>query len=263
MNSPCQELSQNIGTLFTCSEFKDFIKITTPFVYPDGDVIDIFYRKVNQGFILTDLGETIRWIESQSVYGMRNDKQKELIETIRLTHNLEVKRDMFITRVDSGEDSIKLAASVLELGQALVRLSDLWILQTGRKTRTVLDSVEDFIKKNNIVNYQREKVFTGRTTGIDWRPHFYTTVDGNNVLTHVLSTSDKSNAKAIMCKVNTQWQDLESFKTESNYRFISLIVDPDERTKIWTEGNKKILSKSSEVINWSNKNNFKKALLAA
>ena len=261
MTSPCQELAKNIGTLFVCSEFKDFIKITTPFIYPDGDVVDLFYRKTDRGFILTDLGETIRWIESQSVNGMRNEKQKELIETIRLTHNLEVKRDMFIVRVDSSADSIKLASSILELGQALVRLSDLWILQTGRKTRTILDSVEDFIKKIKI-NYEREQPYTGETER-NWRPHFYTTVKGNNVLTHVLNTDKKSSAKPILCMVNTQWQDLEKYKIESNYKFISLIVDTDEGARVWTEGDKKLLSERSQVKKWSDKEDFKEALLAA
>jgi hypothetical protein len=261
MNSPCQEIAENIGTLFICSEFKEFIKITTPFIYPDGDVIDIFYRRIEGGFILTDLGETVRWLESQSVSGMRNEKQKELIETICLTHNLEVKRDMFIARFNSNTDNKKLASSVLEIGQALVRLSDLWVLQTGRKNRTIIDSVEDFIKNLNI-SYEREQLYTGDTDR-NWRPHFYTTVKGNNVLTHVLNTDKKSNAKHILCTVNTQWEDLEKYKLDSNYKFISLIVDNDESAKIWTEGDKKLLSKTSEVKKWSNKNDFKEALLLA
>ena len=262
MSSPCQELAKNVGTLFVCSEFKDFIRITTPFIYPDGDVIDIFYRKIDRGFILTDLGETIRWLESQSVNGMRNEKQKELIETICLTHNLNIKRDMFIAKFNSNADASEIASSVLEIGQALIRLSDLWILQTGRKTRTILDSVEDFIKEIKI-NYEREPIYTGKTTDRNWRPHFYTTVRGNNVLTHVLNTDKKSNAKPILCSVNTQWQDLESYQRESNYKFISLIVDTEEGEKVWSKGDEKLLSKTSEVKKWSNKNDFKQALLAA
>ena len=168
---------------------------------------------------------------------------------------------MFIARFDSGADTIKLASSILKMGQALVRLSDLWILQTGRKTKNVLDSVEDFIKRIEI-SYEREQPYTGGTDR-NWRPHFYTTVRGNNVLTHVLSTDKKSSAKPILCMVNTQWQDLERYKTESNYRFISLIVDTDEGAKVWTEGDKKLLSERSEVQKWSKKNDFKKSLLAA
>ena len=192
---------------------------------------------------------------------MRNEKQKELIETISLTHNLEVKRDMFIARYDFNTDSVELASSILELGQALVRLSDLWILQTGRKTKTVIDSVEDFIK-NLKISYEREQLYTGETNR-NWKPHFYTTVKGNNVLTHVLSTDKRSSTKPILCTVNTQWQDLEQYKVKSNYKFISLIVDTDEGAKVWTEGDKKLLSQRSEVKQWSNKNDFKQALLAA
>jgi len=64
-------------------------------------------------------------------------------------------------------------------------------------------------------------------------------------------------------RVNTQWQDLEKYKLDSNYKFISLIVDNDESGKIWTEGDKKLLRERSEVQEWSNKNGFKEVLLLA
>jgi hypothetical protein len=40
-------------------------------------------------------------------------------------------------------------------------------------------------------------------------------------------------------------------------------VDNDESTKIWTEGDKKLLRERSEVKEWSNKNSFKEVLLLA
>jgi hypothetical protein len=54
--SPCQLISETLGELFICSEVKGFTRIRTPYLYPDGDVIDLFY-KVSQGRgIITDLG---------------------------------------------------------------------------------------------------------------------------------------------------------------------------------------------------------------
>lgn len=97
MNNICTKIAKEVGSLFNCSEFKDFIQIETPFNYPDGDIIDIFYRKVNNGFILTDLGETLRWLESQSSLGTKNNRQEEFIESICLSNDLTIKKDMLIS----------------------------------------------------------------------------------------------------------------------------------------------------------------------
>ena len=37
----CQNLQRRIGTLFTCSEHGDYQRIRTPYLYPDGDNIDL------------------------------------------------------------------------------------------------------------------------------------------------------------------------------------------------------------------------------
>ena len=83
--SPCQLISETLGELFICSEVKGFTRIRTPYLYPDGDVIDLFY-KISQGRgIITDLGETIRWLLSQTVTDYLSKKQEQAIQDILLT----------------------------------------------------------------------------------------------------------------------------------------------------------------------------------
>ncbi len=41
--TPCEQITEKIGELFTCSDLNGYIRIRTPFLYPDGDVIDLFY----------------------------------------------------------------------------------------------------------------------------------------------------------------------------------------------------------------------------
>jgi hypothetical protein len=79
------------------------------------------------------LGETIRWLESQSVLGAKNDKQEEFIKSICLSNDLICKRDMLISKYDSDE---KLAVKVINLGQIILEISSLWTLQSGRKTKS-------------------------------------------------------------------------------------------------------------------------------
>lgn len=46
--SPCQAIAETLGDLFFCTEVMGYTRIRTPYLYPDGDVIDLFY-KVSQG----------------------------------------------------------------------------------------------------------------------------------------------------------------------------------------------------------------------
>lgn len=54
---------EGLNALFLISQHGEFVRIRTPFLYPDGGVIDIFakenLRDIENPWTLTDLGETI------------------------------------------------------------------------------------------------------------------------------------------------------------------------------------------------------------
>lgn len=89
MLTPCQEIARTIGELFTCSTVNDYIRIRTPLLYPDGDVIDIYLKEKEEQYILTDLGETLRWLRMQTISEKRSEKQETLIQDTLLTHGVE------------------------------------------------------------------------------------------------------------------------------------------------------------------------------
>lgn len=66
MRPPYKELNSYLGELFVCSAHESCIKIRTPFLYPDGDVIDLYYDEQTE--TLTDLAETNRWLRMQTVF---------------------------------------------------------------------------------------------------------------------------------------------------------------------------------------------------
>ncbi len=65
MLTPCEILRSKMGDLFECSQHDRLIRIRTPFLYPDGDIIDLFLSapdlptdvvSVHEGsYVLTDL----------------------------------------------------------------------------------------------------------------------------------------------------------------------------------------------------------------
>jgi hypothetical protein len=42
--APCEQIAQQIGSMFVCSPHDGFVKVRTPFLYPDGDIVDLFLR---------------------------------------------------------------------------------------------------------------------------------------------------------------------------------------------------------------------------
>ncbi len=43
--SICQKLAEQLPLLFVCEERGEYVRIRTPYLYPDGDIIDLFCKK--------------------------------------------------------------------------------------------------------------------------------------------------------------------------------------------------------------------------
>src|SRR5438093_322048 len=76
----CELIQQSIGELFTCSQVNEYTRVRTPFLYPDGDVIDLFVKSSGGVTTLTDLGESLRWLRMQSIAPRRSTKQQRLVQ---------------------------------------------------------------------------------------------------------------------------------------------------------------------------------------
>ena len=123
MITQCRHIEKQMGGLFSCSEINEFIRIRTPFMFPDGDIIDLFFKDQGGISTLTDLGETVRWLKTQFPSPRRSSKQKKLISDICLTHGIEFFKGQLMLRVSDVE---KMATSMTRLAQACIRVSDLW-----------------------------------------------------------------------------------------------------------------------------------------
>ncbi len=120
----CEEIKKQIGGQFICSDFNDFTKVRTPYLYPDGDVIDIFVKYKDSGFILTDLGETIAWLMLRSISNSLTSKEDNMIEDLISIYQVERYKGMLIKRCDNSDN---LSTAVLDLCQAIIRVSDIYL----------------------------------------------------------------------------------------------------------------------------------------
>ena len=118
----CEDLQTGIGPLFTCSEQGEYLRVRTPYRYPDGDYIDLFGNVEGDVLTVSDLAETTEWLRMQSATQRRSSRQTLLIEDVCVTHGIEFHRGMLQARCHAVEE---LAQVVTRVAQAALRVSDL------------------------------------------------------------------------------------------------------------------------------------------
>ncbi len=241
---PCDEIAKTIGELFVCAEGQDHIRIRTPYLYPDGDVIDLYLKQKNEEATLTDLGETTRWLRMQTTSLQKSPKQRQLIEDVCLTHGVEFFKGMLMVRLKPGED---LARAVTRLAQAVLRTGDLWFTFRTRAGESITDEVEDFLKEK-VVPFERGERLAGRS-GRTWRVDFHTRTPRRSALVNVMSTGSRAAARGVTEHVLAVWYDLSHLKVGPEaLQFVSLF---DDTVDVWSREDFKLVEDLSDVVRWS------------
>jgi hypothetical protein len=244
MSGICESLTDSLGALFSCQEINGYTRVRTPFLYPDGDVIDVFYKELAGTPTLTDLGETLRWLRSQSLAARRSPKQNKLIEDVCLNHGLELYRGMLTSRLKPDES---LASAVIRVAQGALRVADLWFTMRTRSYESMTDEVELFLGEKAIP-FVRGESLVGRS-GRTWRIDFHTRAAQRSSFVSVLSTGSRASARAVAEHVVAEWYDLSALKVSTpGLQFVSLF---DDTMDVWSGEDFKLLEDLSEIARWS------------
>jgi hypothetical protein len=251
MASPCELIAAQMGKLFTCEpiNYHPYIRIRTPFLYPDGDMIDIFYKDNEDTITLTDLGETLGWLKMQTIAQQLSLKQRQIIADICLTHNVEFHQGMFSIQVKHAED---LASSVIRFSQGLSRVSDLWFTFRGKVGESIVDEVAELFQDHSI-QFERRPKIQGRSTTI-WYPDFRIGRKTSQTLIKVLSTGSHAASHSIAINVAAMWHDLSDLaKGREASHFISLF---DDTVNVWNQKDILLVQNESDAAYWSRPDEF-------
>lgn len=249
MTAPCDLIIEQMGLLFTCSQEEQYTRIQTPYLYPDGDIIDIFFREKGDTITITDLGESQRWLKMQTVTRRKSHRQQQLIADICLTHNVELYRGMLQARVHNLED---LSATIVKVAQCALRVSDVWFTQRNRLSESIADDVEEQLQER-LIPFSRSPQIPGRSTRI-WRPDFQTRSKDQSALIQVLSTGSHSVAREQVTRATAMWYDLSHLKIgTTEMSFISLIDDTED---VWSQEDILLVEGLSDIAYWSHADTF-------
>ena len=252
----CEAIQREIGKSFTCEDHGDYQRIRTPFLYPDGDCIDLFCRLEADVMTVTDLAETTRWLRTQTVSQQRSPKQRQLIEDVSLTHGVEFHRGMLQARCRPGD---ALAEVVTRVAQASLRVSDLWFTFRTRAVGSITDEVADYLTERELP-FDRFEKLTGRS-GRRWTVDFHVRATARSSLVHVLSTGNRSAARKVTEHVLAAWYDLNHLAAgPETLHFVSLF---DDTADVWADEDFRLVEGLSAVLRWSRPDEFASILQEA
>ena len=115
----CASLHTQLGALFECLPAGERVQIRTPFTYPDGDLIDLYWRDTPQGQVVSDLGDTCGWLFVNGAHDNLTAKQNQAYDDACSTYGVERRDGLLLTYVVDG----KLADAVVRLVQAITVVS--------------------------------------------------------------------------------------------------------------------------------------------
>ena len=245
-----KSIGEEIGALFTCSRHGDFIRIRTPYLYPDGDYIDLFHRRDGNTTTVTDLAETTGWLWTQSSSPRRSPKQIQLVEDSCITHGVELYRGMLLARQGPGEP---LAALVTRVAQAALRVSDLWFtFRTRAAGESIADRVAAHLADHELP-FERAETLAGRS-GRGWRVDFHVRARRRSSLVYVLSTASKAMGRQVAEHTLAGWYDLNHLAAGPEaLQFVSLF---DDTIDVWTQADFRMLGELSTVCRWARPEEF-------
>ena len=128
----CASLHAQLGALFECEPAGERVQIRTPFIFPDGDLIDLYWRDTPMGQVVSDLGDTCGWLLINGAHQELTSEQSQAYDEACLIYGVERRDGLLLTHIADGN----LANAVVPLVQAITMISH--TLDIGQQTVTTL-----------------------------------------------------------------------------------------------------------------------------
>lgn len=235
---------EQIKANFSCEPQGKYLKVVTPYVYPDNDLVEIYVQELPGGRVrVTDLGETARHLHTQGFDLFASTKRKFIAETAasRVQAALE---DGAISKEGRTEEIGSLLLDVLVAARAV---ADLIYTSRTYEPAPFIEEVADFLKENQFHFERRVEVrgASGRQYRIPFR------VERSILLEPITSEFQRALKPRVDATVR-KWVDINHGAQK-----FTLLNDVDF---IWPEPDVIILTRFSKVFRWSARGEMAEAI---
>lgn len=198
----------------TFSKAGEYYEITTPFLDPINDCIQIYIKQDGNTITFSDDGATIQSLELSGVN--LNVKRRQLISTIARQFNVQINGREIVAK-----SSIKdFPQQKLSFVQAILRISDMYIASQSRVASFFLDDVINYFDNNEI--YASQNVALAGKSGYKYIYDFLFSPTKNRPerLCNVINNPTKSNINNALFS----WLDTKDVRKQ-NSEFLLIIND--------------------------------------
>lgn len=243
-------ISEQLPATFQCRQVGSYLGLTTPFTYPDGDQVEVFVaqRAGDPRIAVTDLGETVRFLQGHGVDLVGSPRREAIIQDICLGRKV-VYRNGILGTVASGIH--ELAERVFVMGQTIVQVADLIYTLHDSAPLSFRDEVRAYLRERNIPT-----VSNPRINAVPQLPHrvdFGIRRPSGTRLVYVKTLSSKSRATANeQVSAAVRLWDFIHRRAEEHITREDLVTVIDDSVDVWEKPWIEQLRDHSQVVAWMN-----------
>jgi len=228
---------------FACEEFDGRLKIVTPYLYPDNDLVEVYVEELPDGRVrVSDLGEATRHLHTQGFDVFASPKRKFIAETAASRVNA-VFQDGAIVKEGNAHE---IGGVLFDVIVAARGVADLVYTSRAYEPAPFVDEVAEFLTEHRF-RFERRVPVRGES-GREYRVGFRVE---QKILLHPISAEFQRALKPRVDAALHMWLDVDRKASK-----FTLLNDVDFS---WPEPDVVILSRFSSVFRWS----AREAIIAA
>lgn len=246
----CSALRSQLGDLFRCEAAGERVRISTPFLMPDGHQVDLYWRETRDGQVISDLGDTYGWLFINGAYEELTAAQDAAYDDACSTYGVERLGVTLLARICDGQ----ITDAVIRLGQAITMVSH--TLDVGQPSSKKVSEPEktaarivSIIKpfRSRGWDYRRSYKMAGRDNR-DWKMDFMVyTPERDAALMALHARKHHGPRRNAIEHVFTVFSDLEPTLTKSPSLIKAVSVIDDSEVS-WYREPVELLDRVSEVV---------------
>ena len=254
----CDTLRLSLPALYECSPApQEGVRVRTPMMYPDGDLVDVFVLERGDERVVTDHGDALGWLSGRSTSRALTAAQDAMAQDVCRTQGVELHRGRLMRRCES---EAAVADAVQRVALAAVRVADIWFTFRAHTQATIGDEVNEWLTaKERQFDVTPRARSRGRSSR-EWIVDYEIRSEARTSLVFLLSTDTRGAVPRITEHVFTGCADLSHLKVEQpNLAFVSLFNDTVD---VWREEDFRLIEGVSEIARWSHPDQFEQILKA-
>lgn len=234
-----------IADLYDCKDGPNgTTAILTPFIFPNGDLLELFVEETPDGFVVSDLGETWGWLFR--TYGIDNFTPARRQKVREIENGTDVHFWRGVLRYEC-ESSSQLAMGVHLVGQAALQMAELrHSIKASPPVRNQHRLDEWFAVQS--LRVARRVTVLGRSQQ-KWKIDYETMLDGH--ISYAMWIEGRDHAAALPALYRT-YATFSDIKLAANgVASVPRISILDDTEAAWGTAERSLLQDVSTVVCWS------------